>query len=68
MGQLLRTGNAHSKFVQLDGHVVWRLTRLLIKKRCRNLRAAQVQRWTHAWFRDQGLHRLDGTTRYPKAA
>ncbi len=67
-GNYFRTGNAHSKFVQLDGHVVWRLTRLLIKKRGRNLRAGQVERWTHAWFHDQGLHRLGGTIRYPKAA
>ena len=67
-GNYFRTGNAHSKFVQLDSHVVWRLTRLLIKKRGRNLRAGQMQRWTNAWFHDQGLHRLGGTIRYPKAA
>ncbi len=67
-GTYFRTGNAHSKFVQLDGHVVWRLKRFLIKKRGRNLRAGQAGRWTHAWFHDQGLHRLGGTIRYPKAA
>jgi RNA-directed DNA polymerase len=67
-GNYFRTGNAHSKFVQLDGHVVWRLKRLLIKKRGRNLRAGQADRWTPAWFHDQGLHRLGGTIRYPKAA
>lgn len=67
-GNYFRSGNASSKFVQTDRHVVWRLKRLLIKKRGRNLRAGQVDRWTPAWFHDQGLHRLGGTIRYPKAA
>lgn len=67
-GNYFRTGNAHSKFVQLDGHVVWRLKRLLIKKRGRNLRAGQADCWTPAWFHDQGLHRLGGTIRYPNTA
>ena len=67
-GNYFRTGNASDKFVQLDRHVVWRLKRLLIKKRGRNLRAGQADRWTPAWFHDQGLHQLMGTIRYPKAA
>jgi RNA-directed DNA polymerase len=67
-GNYFRTGNASDKFVQIDRHVVWRLKRLLIKKRGRNLRAGQADRWTPAWFHDQGLHQLMGTIRYPKAA
>jgi len=67
-GNHFRTGNAADKFVQLDRHVGWRLKRLLIKKRGRNLRAGQAGRWTPAWFHDQGLHQLMGTIRYPKAA
>jgi RNA-directed DNA polymerase len=67
-GNYFRTGNATNKFTSLDDHVVWRLRRLLIKKRGRNLRAGQVDRWTPAWFHDQGLHCLAGTIRYPKAA
>jgi len=67
-GNYFRTGNAANKFVQLDRHVVWRLKRLLIKKRGRNLRAGQVGRWTRTWFHDQGLHQLMGTITYPKAA
>jgi RNA-directed DNA polymerase len=67
-GNYFRTGNAASKFVSLDRHVVWRLKRLLIKKRGRNLRAGQVERWTPTWFHDQGLHKLMGTIRYPKVA
>jgi len=67
-GNYFRTGNASDKFVQMDRHVVWRLKRLLIKKRGRNLRAGQAGRWTPAWFHDQGLHQLMGTIRYPKAS
>lgn len=67
-GGYFRTGNSAEKFVQLDRYVVWRLKRLLIKKRGRNLRAGQVQQWTPDWFHQQGLYRLMGTIRYPKAA
>lgn len=67
-GNFFRTGNAATKFVSLDRYVAWRLRRLLIKKRGRNLRAGQWERWTRTWFHDQGLHKLMGTIRYPKAA
>ncbi len=67
-GNYFRTGNAANKFIDLDRHVVWRLKRLLIKKRGRNLRAGQVGRWTRTWFHDQGLYQLMGTISYPKAA
>jgi RNA-directed DNA polymerase len=67
-GNYFRTGNAAKKFRQLDRYVAWRLKRLLIKKRGRNLRAGQAGRWTEDWFHDQGLHQLMGTIRYPKAA
>ena len=67
-GNYFRTGNAADKFVHLDRHVAWRLKRLLIKKRGRNLRAGQANRWTRTWFHDQGLHKLMGTITYPKAA
>lgn len=67
-GNYFRTGNAATKFVSLDRHVAWRLKRLLIKKRGRNLRAGQADCWTRSWFHDQGLHQLMGTIRYPKVA
>jgi RNA-directed DNA polymerase len=67
-GNYFRTGNAADKFRQADGYVVWRLRRLMIKKRGRNLRAGQAQAWTEEWFSGHGLHRLRGTIRYPKAA
>jgi len=67
-GNYFRTGNAADKFVSMDRYVAWRLRRLLIKKRGRNLRAGQADRWQRTWFHDQGLHKLMGTIRYPKAA
>ena len=67
-GNYFRNGNAAQKFRQLDRYVGWRLFRLLVKKRGRNLRAGQALRWTDGWFYDQGLHKLMGTIRYPKAA
>jgi RNA-directed DNA polymerase len=67
-GNYFRTGNAAIKFTTMDRYVRWRLFRLLVKKRGRNLRAGQADRWTRAWFHDQGLHQLMGTIRYPKAA
>ena len=42
-GNYFRTGNAADKFVSLDRYVAWRLKRLLIKKRGRNLRAGQAR-------------------------
>ena len=67
-GNYFRTGNAADKFVSMDRYVAWRLRRLLVKKRGRNLRAGQADHWTRTWFHDQGLHKLMGTIRYPKAA
>jgi RNA-directed DNA polymerase len=67
-GNYFRTGNAADKFIQIDRYVVWRLFRLMIKKRGRNLRAGQADQWTKTWFKEHGLHQLSGTIRYPKAA
>jgi RNA-directed DNA polymerase len=67
-GNYFRTGNAADKFTQVDRYVVWRLKRLMIKKRGRNLRAGQAQAWTEEWFNGHGLYRLRGTIRYPRAA
>ena len=67
-GNYFRTGNAAAKFRQIDRYVEWRLHRLMVKKRGRNLRAGQADRWTEEWFNGHGLHRLRGTIRYPKAA
>ena len=61
-------GNAADKFTQIDRYVTWRLKRLLLKKRGRNLRAGQADQWTRQWFYCHDLHRLGGTIRYPKVA
>src|SRR5438034_1904158 len=67
-GNYFRTGNAASKFVQIDRYVAWRLKRLLIKRHGRNLRAGQADRWAREWLWELGLHRLMGTIRYPGIA
>lgn len=67
-GNYFRTGNAANKFRQIDSYVRWRLFRLMVKKRGRNLRAGQADQWTEEWFNGHGLYRLRGTIRYPKAA
>jgi RNA-directed DNA polymerase len=67
-GNYFRTGNAAVKFRQVDRYAAWRLKRLLIKKRGRNLRAGQADQWTEEWLHGLGLHKLSGTIRYPKAA
>jgi RNA-directed DNA polymerase len=67
-GNYFRTGNAAVKFIQADRYVAWRLKRLLIKKRGRNLHAGQADQWDRNWMDGMGLHRLSGTIRYPRAA
>ena len=63
-----RTGNAGVKFGQVDDYVNWRLTRLVIKRHGRQLRAGQADQWSGDFFHALGLHRLRGTIRYPEAA
>ena len=67
-GNYFRTGNASDKFVQIDRYVAWRLKRLMVKRKGRNLRAGQAALWTPAWLKGMGLHQLMGTVRYPGAA
>jgi len=67
-GNYFRTGNAAIKFRQADDYVVWRLHRLMVAKRGRNLRAGQADAWTEEWFNGHGLYRLRGTIRYPRTA
>jgi RNA-directed DNA polymerase len=67
-GSYFRTGNAAVKFRQADDYVEWRLKRLLIKKRGRNLHAGQAEQWDRHWLHGHGLYKLSGTIRYPKAA
>ncbi|MCA1677817.1 MAG: group II intron reverse transcriptase/maturase [Actinobacteria bacterium] len=67
-GNYFRTGNAAEKFQQIDRYVAWRLKRLLIKRKGRNLRAGEAAAWTEDWLLGLGLHRLRGTIRYPGTA
>ena len=67
-GNYFRTGNSAAKFLQVDSYVTRRLRRLLIKKRGRNLRAGQADQWDRHWLHGQGLYKLSGTIRYPRAA
>ncbi len=65
-GEYFRTGNAARKFLSIDGYVIDRLRRFLVRRAGRNLRAGRAAQWTREWFWGQGLHRLRGTVRYPK--
>jgi RNA-directed DNA polymerase len=62
------TANATTKFIQIDRHVAWRLKRLLISRKGRNLHAGQADQWTRQWFVGLRLHQLMGTIRYPGTA
>jgi group II intron reverse transcriptase/maturase len=67
-GNYFRTGNAAQRFNQVDSYVWRRLTRFMKKRKGRNLRAGDLERWDRDFFRSHGLHRLRGTVRYPEAA
>ena len=67
-GGYFRTGNSAKKFNRIDAYAWRRLFSLMVKKRGRNLHAGQADTWTSDWFQTQGLYRLRGTVRYPKAA
>ncbi len=67
-GNYFRSGNAADRFVSVDRYVEGRLRSLLLKRYGRRVHPGRVAAWTSDWFRDQGLHRLRGTIRYPGAA
>ena len=67
-GNYFRTGNAARRFNQLDGYVWRRLQNLRVKRKGRNLRPGETERWSREYFWNLGLHRLRGTVRYPEQA
>jgi RNA-directed DNA polymerase len=67
-GTYFRTGNAATKFRQIDWYVVGRLRRFLVRRQGRHLRPGQTAQWTEDWLNGLGLYRLRGTVRYPVAA
>jgi group II intron reverse transcriptase/maturase len=68
-GAYFRTGNASSKFQQVDRYVRERLLKLLSARRGRRrTRPGQrlwMRQWPHSRLEELGLHRLLGTIRYP---
>jgi group II intron reverse transcriptase/maturase len=67
-GNYFRTGNAGKKLNAIDDHVVRRLRRFLVRRKGRNLKAGQAERWKREYFEALGLTRLRGTIRYPERA
>jgi group II intron reverse transcriptase/maturase len=67
-GNYFRTGNASEKFNAVDSHVYQRLRALRVKRKGRQLRAGEAQRWDRHYFYGLGLYRLLGTVKYPEAA
>ena len=66
-GQYFRTGNADTRFIQLDFYVRRRLTSLRVKRKGRNLQPGEVEGWSGEYFESLGLYRLRGTVRYPRS-
>jgi group II intron reverse transcriptase/maturase len=64
-GGYFATGNAAKKFNRLDSYVYLRLRKLMRRRKGRNLKAGEMNRWTRDAFHELGLHRLRGTVRYP---
>jgi group II intron reverse transcriptase/maturase len=65
-GNYFRTGNAATRFNQLDSYVWRRLLSLRVKRKGRNLKPGEVERWSREYFQTFGLHRLRGTVQYPE--
>jgi group II intron reverse transcriptase/maturase len=61
-----RTGNASTRFNQLDTYVWRRLCTMRVKRAGRNLKPGEVERWSRDYFHNLGLFRLRGTVRYPE--
>jgi group II intron reverse transcriptase/maturase len=67
-GQYFRTGNAATKFIQIDRYVEERLRALLVARAGRQLRGDRVALWRRPFFEALGLCRLRGTIQYPGTA
>ncbi len=65
-GNYFRTGNASTKFQQVDRYVWDRLVRLLARRGGSRRRRSNPREWPHKRFvEDHGLYQLLGTIRYP---
>lgn len=65
-GNYFRTGNADREFNKMDSYVYRRLTRWLYRRG--GQRAQRSKLWTSKDFWNMGLHKLQGTVRYPSHA
>ncbi|MGH7428657.1 MAG: group II intron reverse transcriptase/maturase [Candidatus Methylomirabilaceae bacterium] len=64
-GNYFRTGNASTKFQQVDSFVRRRLLRLLSRRGGDRAKPVNGKEWTWHRLQGLGLHRLIGTIRYP---
>ena len=64
-GQYFRTGNAATKFIQVDTYVEERLRGLLVKRAGSHLAPGRATTWRRPFFEALGLCRLRGTVQYP---
>jgi group II intron reverse transcriptase/maturase len=64
-GNYFRTGNADTRFIQLDSYVWRRLRSLRRTRKGRDLQPGEAAGWTREYFESLGLYRLRGTVRYP---
>ena len=67
-GQYFRTGNAATRFIQLDWYVEERLRRLMLQRHGSRLTAGRAEAWRRPFFEALGLCRLRGTVQYPGLA
>lgn len=66
-GNYFRTGNADDKFNHIDSYVYQRLTRWMWRRGGQR-RRMRFSSWPSARLHALGLHRLQGTVRYPSQA
>ena len=67
-GNYFRTGNASTKFQQVDRYVRDRIVRLLRRRGGQRAQRVPLEKWTWDRLTKLGLHRLIGTIRYPGKA
>jgi len=65
-GNYFRSGNAAKRFNQLDTYVWRRLRSLRVKRKGRNLKPGEVERWSREYFHNMGLYQLRGAVQYPE--
>src|SRR5260370_35387541 len=67
-GNYFRTGNAATRFIQVDDYVGGRPIRSPVRRYGRNLHAGRADRWPASWFNALAPSRLDARIRNPQDA